>query len=550
MKAEITEQKLRGGYYTPKPITDFITKWGINSNKISVLEPSCGDGNFIESIIERLKKMNALNEEITENLQGIEFDPQEAAKTIARINELGISNRNNLIRNDDFFNYYNQIFEENKKFDVVVGNPPFIRYQNFMEEHRIPAFEIMNTAGLSPNRLTNSWVPFLIASSLLLKDSGKLGMVIPAELFQVGYATQTREFLSTFYSKITIITFKKLVFPDIQQEVILLLCEKSKEEHSGIKVIELDDMSDLDSLDVSDLSLLELKPIDHASEKWTKYFLTTDEILTLRKLREHPKLIMSGDAIDVDVGIVTGLNSFFVLNEQTMKEQKLEKYTQKIVTRSAHLEGAIFSENDWNKNVTKQYPTVLFSPPAIPLNEQPDETKKYIHLGESIGANKGYKCRIRKNWYVVPSVWVPEAFMLRQVHGYPKIIINNANATCTDTIHRVRFLNGYEGSQVAAAFTNSLTFAFSEVTGRSYGGGVLTFEPSEAENLPLPLMGAEKLDLKLIDKLLRDNNIEAVLDITDKILLIDGLGLSKDEVSKIRNVWTKMRDRRLNRKKR
>ncbi len=550
MKAEITEQKLRGGYYTPKPITDFITKWGINSNKISVLEPSCGDGNFIESIIERLKKMNALNEEITENLQGIEFDPQEAAKTIARINELGISNRNNLIRNDDFFNYYNQIFEENKKFDVVVGNPPFIRYQNFMEEHRIPAFEIMNTAGLTPNRLTNSWVPFLIASSLLLKDSGKLGMVIPAELFQVGYATQTREFLSTFYSKITIITFKKLVFPDIQQEVILLLCEKSKEEHSGIKVIELDDMSDLDSLDVSDLSLLELKPIDHASEKWTKYFLTTDEILTLRKLREHPKLIMSGDAIDVDVGIVTGLNSFFVLNEQTMKEQKLEKYTQKIVTRSAHLEGAIFSENDWNKNVTKQYPTVLFSPPAIPLNEQPDETKKYIHLGESIGANKGYKCRIRKNWYVVPSVWVPEAFMLRQVHGYPKIIINNANATCTDTIHRVRFLNGYEGSQVAAAFTNSLTFAFSEVTGRSYGGGVLTFEPSEAENLPLPLMGAEKLDLKLIDKLLRDNNIEAVLDITDKILLIDGLGLSKDEVSKIRNVWTKMRDRRLNRKKR
>ena len=43
----IDSKKLRGGYYTPQEITDFICKWAINSPAQKVLEPSCGDGNFI-----------------------------------------------------------------------------------------------------------------------------------------------------------------------------------------------------------------------------------------------------------------------------------------------------------------------------------------------------------------------------------------------------------------------------------------------------------------------------------------------------------------------
>jgi adenine-specific DNA-methyltransferase len=138
--------------------------------------------------------------------------------------------------------------------------------------------------------------------------------------------------------------------------------------------------------------------------------------------------------------------------------------------------------------------------------------------------------------------------MLRQVHGYPKLIVNKAEATCTDTIHRVRLLNGTSAEVIAAAFLNSLTFAFSEVMGRSYGGGVLELEPNEAEKLPIPLIGADKLDLKELHNLMLEGNIDSVLDITDKVLLIDGLGLSEKEVKSIRGIWAKLRDRRINRK--
>ena len=95
---------------------------------------------------------------------------------------------------------------------------------------------------------------------------------------------------------------------------------------------------------------------------------------------------------------------------------------------------------------------------------------------------------------------------------------------------------------------NSLTFAFAELTGRSYGGGVLTFEPSEAENLPLPLTGAESLDINLVNKLINSKQINRVLDITDEVLLEGGLGLAPHRVEMLRGIWEKLRDRRQKRK--
>jgi adenine-specific DNA-methyltransferase len=288
--------------------------------------------------------------------------------------------------------------------------------------------------------------------------------------------------------------------------------------------------------------------MDHSTEKWTMYFLNEDELRLLRLLREHPDLTLGRYIIDVDVGVVTGMNEFFVLSEQQVEQHKLSPYTQRIVGRSAHLAGVLFSEADWLNNVTSQSPTFLLKPPAVPFDRLPEELKVYVAAGEEKGIHTGYKCRIRKPWYIVPSTWTPPAFMLRQIHLYPKIILNSAQATSTDTIHRVKMRNGVPARTVAAAFLNSLTFAFSEIVGRSYGGGVLELEPKEAEKLLIPLKGADQLDLDELDKLMRDGNIYAVLDITDEILLHQGMGLSRDETRQLRTIWEKLRDRRVNRR--
>jgi len=547
MKPVATYQKIRGGYYTPKPIADFLARWAIQTPTTKVLEPSCGDGILLESAIETLISLDAEKIDIKNLVQGIELDPQEAQKASERIHahdDLQLAH----IDIGDFFTYCQTYLFEDRLFDAIIGNPPFIRYQNFPEHQRTIAFYLMQRAGLHPNRLTNSWVPFLVAATLLLKKTGRLAMVIPAELLQVNYAAELRYFLSNYYSYLTLITFKKLVFNGIQQEVVLLLGEKNGSDHTGMRTIELDGIDDLTSYEYATFLGEHLKEMDHSTEKWTMYFLDEEELQLIRMLKAHPKLTIASNVIDVDVGIVTGLNEFFVLTEQQVEKYSLKPYTHRIVGRSAHLPGILFSESDWLDNVEKQSPAFLFNPPDEPLYRLPIELKEYVTSGEEKGLNKGYKCRIRNRWYVVPSVWIPTAFMLRQVHHYPKIILNDAAATCTDTIHRVRLRNGTPARIVAMAFLNSLTFAFSEVIGRSYGGGVLELEPNEAEKLPLPLIGADRLDLNELDRHLREGNISTVLDITDEVLLRQGVGLSIEETRMLRGIWQKLRDRRVNRK--
>ena len=107
-------------------------------------------------------------------------------------------------------------------------------------------------------------------------------------------------------------------------------------------------------------------------------------------------------------------------------------------------------------------------------------------------------------------------------------------------------LNGTPPEALAAASINSATFAFSEVMGRSYGGGVLELEPTEAEALPIPdPHPLSNNDVSTVDDLLRAGRLTDALDYVDCRLLIDHHGLAAELVSELRAVWERLRDRRL-----
>ena len=408
----------------------------------------------------------------------------------------------------------------------------------------------MKDCGLRPNGLTNAWVPFIAAGTRLLTPTGKLAMVVPAELLQVDYAAQLRLYLSNNFSRVTVFTFRELMFEGVQQEVVLLCAEKGIEGDSAINIVELNGTDDLRDYEHVVFGPASMKPMDHSTEKWTQYFLETREIELLRTLKRHPALNRLGNYASVDVGVVTGLNDFFVLTEEQRALGGLSGYTRGLVGRSAQLRGLIFSEQDWQDGLRADAPSYLLSLPELPLDDLSTEAQQYIRAGEANEFHKGYKCRIRKRWYVVPSRWVPDAFMLRQIHRYPKVVVNDARVTCTDTIHRVRLHVGVEAHRLAASCLNSVTFAFSEVLGRSYGGGVLELEPGEAERLPIAYDQAGCVDLGSMDRLLRNNDVETVLDEIDRPVLVDALGLSTKDVHDVRAIWLKLQRRRVARKKR
>lgn len=394
--------KLRGGYYTPEKISEFIADWAIRDPSDAVLEPSCGDGSFLSAITSRFQKLGATPDEIKRNIVGVELDEIEAEKS-ARYGTTVIC--------EDFFTYYNEFIDDKAQFDVIAGNPPFIRYQNFTEKYRKIAFALMNEHGFHPNRLTNIWLPFLLLSCKALKPGGRVGMVIPAELFQVDYAAEARQFLSTYFDNLTLVTFKRLVFNDIQQEVVLLLGERGCKQQ-GIRVVELDGLTDLIEQGRHCLEVAEVKKLDHSKDKWVKYYLSSEELALLDRLNNDQRISNATDLYEVNVGLVSGENDFFVMSQDIVDEHSLQNSVAPIISRSEQVKGIQLTADDYSYLVTAGKKVFFFAPGNLDIEDLSDEQLKYIQWGEKKGYNKNYKCRIRPKWYHVPQTWCADAFLI------------------------------------------------------------------------------------------------------------------------------------------
>jgi len=528
-----SKEKLRGGFYTPEPIAEFILKWGFNgSSTFDVLEPSCGDGVFLEATKNNGYQYNSIT--------AIELDKVEAEKARK------IKPDKTKIVNSDFHKYCTST---NKKFDLVIGNPPYIRYQFFDREQQSYAAEIFNKADMKYSKLTNSWVSFVVGSSLLLKEKGRIGFVLPAEILQVTYAQCLREYLAHHFNKINIISFEKLVFPDIQQEVVLILCEKNSSDTHLIEHIEVKDLEGLKKLDVEKLKAPK-KKIDFKSNKWTFYFLSQKEIDFLEAIQEKDAIPKFKNFGKVEVGITTGSNPFFTVPLSTVEEYDLDKFAKPLVGRSVQVPSAIFTKKDWDKNRLDGARTHLLTFPEMENLTEEEGAKRYISQGEALEIHKGYKCRIRDEWQMVPSLRVSDALFIRRNNLYPKLIINQAKAYTTDTMHRVSVKPDVDIKAFTASYYNSLSLAFAEICGRSHGGGVLELMPNEVEEIRLPYHESNAELLPIIDKAIRNNkDITEVLKITNKKILSDNYGMSSKDIDLADGIWRKLSLRRLNRGK-
>jgi adenine-specific DNA-methyltransferase len=531
--AEASVEKLRGGFYTPEPIAAFILRWGIHSNDLDILEPSCGDGVFLE----QLRKGKLKYKSIT----AVELDEIEAKKAV----QINLPRKEMIIA--DFHSYCNNT---HKRFDLIIGNPPYIRYQFFNRQQQMEAQNIFARAGLIYSKLTNAWVSFVVGSSLLLKDKGgKIGFVLPAEILQVSFAQQLRHFIARFFNKINIISFQKLLFPNIQQEVVLLLCEKNDTKNHRIEHIELRDSGELKTLDVARLKSPK-KKIDFKSNKWTFYFLEQEEINFLENVAKDRDISALGKYARVEVGITTGANDFFTVPLATVEEYDLQDYAKPMVGRSVQVNSVIFTAEDWEKNrLAEARAHLLVFPDRKKLNRT-NGAVKYIGYGESIGVHKGYKTGLREDWFVVPSLKISNVLFIRRNNLYPRLIINQAEAYTTDTMHRVFIHPGTDVNALVASYYNSLSLAFTEVSGRSHGGGVLELMPNEAERVLLPYHKDNALLLAEIDRLIRSNaDIESVLAKTNQIILKEHYGFTQKEIKLAHGIWKKLSARRLNRGK-
>ncbi|HFP0713587.1 TPA: SAM-dependent methyltransferase, partial [Escherichia coli] len=169
--------------------------------------------------------------------------------------------------------------------------------------------------------------------------------------------------------------------------------------------------------------------------------------------------------------------------------------------------------------------------------------KNYIKLGEVEEYHKRYKCRIRKPWFKVPSVYSTEIGMLKRCHDAPRLIHNRVRAYTTDTAYRVSS-TVTSTENLVCSFLNPITVITAELEGRFYGGGVLELVPSEIEKLYIPIVEGLEHNVEELNLLIKDGQIERVIR-QQGSLILGTLGFTQEENEKLVEIWKKLRDRRL-----
>ena len=528
-----TEQKLRGGYYTSADLADFLTRWIARIKPESLLEPSCGDGVFFSRVASHVG-----NPQIT----AFEINAEEAMKATEQASSSGLTNVN--VQVNDYLGWAVDAIKGRTQFDAILGNPPFIRYQYLPPLFQDRAKSIFDSLNCKFTRHTNAWVPFVMASFALLRPGGRLAMVVPAEILHIMHAQSLRTYLGQTARRIVIVDPEELWFPGTLQGAVLLLAEKKRGENDRPKGLGIyrvrarEFIGDDPEVVFNTPSPINGKTVDG---KWTRALLKPQTRSILDGLVELEAVHRFDDIAQVDVGIVTGANKFFLVEDRTVQEFGLEQWTHPMFGRSEHCPGVIYDESQHRSNAEMGLPTnfLWFKDGGV---EESPTAKAYVRNGEALSLHTRYKCRIRKPWYLVPSVYTTEVGMLKRSHDTPRLILNTMRAYTTDTAYRVRVKKG-TAEQLVFSFVNAVTALSAELEGRHYGGGVLELVPSEIERLLIPLPQRLKADVIGLDDAVRSLPMDVVIERQSRRVL-GAIGLSRGDQDELIDGWKRLRDRR------
>ncbi|MEQ9398331.1 MAG: N-6 DNA methylase [Longimicrobiales bacterium] len=535
------QRKARGAFFTPPEITSFIADWAIRVPDDRVLEPSCGDAEFLLAAGRRLKALGA-GLFVGERLNGVELHAPSAKTAAQRVEGEGFSAR---IATSDFFDV------APSPFDVVIGNPPYVRYQDFSGDARAKALEAALREGVRLSGLASSWAAFTVHASRFVARDGRLGLVLPAELLTVKYAEAVRRYLLRRFAKIRLVMFEELVFPDVQEEVVLLLAE-GEGPAPHFEVYQARNLSDLGALDRA--AWTPFSP--GKGDKWLKALLPSD---SLRQYQE----VLTGDGFETlsdwggtYLGAVTGNNRFFAVAKEQADEIGLTAadLVRLAPPGSRYLRGLTFSEAAWKDMVRAGARGHLFSPSCSPAGTFSGAAGTYISAGETMGVHRGYKCRNRSPWWQVPMVPVADLLLTYMDRHRPRLISNEARVRHLNSLYGVRLRDsrrevGMRLLPIAALST--VTSLGAELVGRAYGGGLLKLEPREADRLPMPSWDLVQTHADALHALrpqvaatLRKGDIDAASALVDRVLLTAGMGLTFEEVESLRRARQQLFGRR------
>jgi adenine-specific DNA-methyltransferase len=175
-------RKARGAFFTPPAIADFLAAWAVgNDPSARILDPSCGDGVFLLAAARQLREAGCATSALDEHVFGVDLHEPSLEDATQYLEAEGLDAH---LVAEDFFNLATpqQLGCLLPEMDAVIGNPPFIRYQEHIGDARKRSARASLAQGVRLSGLASSWAALLVHACGFLKPEGRLAMVLPAEL--------------------------------------------------------------------------------------------------------------------------------------------------------------------------------------------------------------------------------------------------------------------------------------------------------------------------------------------------------------------------------
>ena len=318
---EITVKNIKknkfGQYFTPDIVANFMIELAELSENSSILEPSCGEGVFLKLLNNKgFKNLTAfeIDEDLAQEYPGVRYESFISAKI-------------------------------DEKFDLIIGNPPYIRWKNLEAElkHELSNNPIWNKHF---NSLCDYLYIFILKSIELLNENGQLIFICPEYWMNTTHSISLRNYMVSNGYFEEIYHFNETpIFDKVTVSIVIFKFVKNKSKNKKIKVVKFYANKKLTVETLNKLKFQEdLKDSEYLKVSQFKYnerwLLQSDKvraelsILENNCLKKNQNLSLNiyndqrlefhtiGDFCDIGNGMVSGLDKAFQVNIHSLNEQE------------------------------------------------------------------------------------------------------------------------------------------------------------------------------------------------------------------------------------
>jgi type I restriction-modification system DNA methylase subunit len=244
-------------------------------------------------------------------------------------------------------------YEKNIKggFDVVIGNPPYLRMQG-LQETQPNAVNYYKQNYLSAKAGNfDLYVLFDERGFNLLNEKGMLGFIQPHKFFQADFGEGLRNLLAKEKALEEIVNFgSQQVFSDVTTYTCLLFLNKKKQNEINITTVNDLNTFKLDSSNAETFSCLQ----PQINTKWN--FVSSKKQSLLDKLFKQQKTL-ADITRKIFVGLQTSADKIYVLETKTEKSKTIIAYSQSL-DEEVEIEKGLIRSFLMGKDVKRYEPLV------------------------------------------------------------------------------------------------------------------------------------------------------------------------------------------------